>query len=161
VDVDDVFTMDVDPGQALTTPLILNVQIQDGTILINRQGEAVAAADIGIGNLVAVRGVLDVATDTLYASLIIVDTDTSTELTGTVGANPDGSCGFTLSTAGGDRSIATDIATNIYLVTGSSSGPIAVGDLTTGQQADVYGDENAGTGCFDAHTILAYPLPAP
>ena len=161
VDVDDVFTMDVDPGQGHVTPFIPNVQIQDGTILINRQGEAVAAADIGIGNLVAVRGVLDVATDTLYASLIIVDTDTSTELTGTVGANPDGSCDFTLSTAGGDRSIATDIATNIYLVTGSSSGPIDVGDLTTGQQADVYGDENAGTGCFDAHTILAYPLPAP
>lgn len=161
VDVDDVFTMDVDPGQALTTPLNLNVQIQEGTLLINRQGDAVDTTDIGIGNLVAVRGVLDVATDSLFTSLIIVDTDTSTGLTGTVGANPEANCGFTLSTASGDRSIATDSATNIYLVTSSSSDPIAMGDLTTGQQADVYGDENAGTGCFDAHTILAYPLSTP
>jgi Domain of unknown function (DUF4382) len=155
VDVDDQFTMDVDPGQGLSTPLSLTVQLQQGTILINRQGEPVASTDIGIGKLVAVRGVLD-ADETLFASLIIVDTDSSTQLTGSVGANPDGSCGFSLTTAGGDRSIATDADTKAFLVTGGTSSPIEVSELVADQSADVYGNENAGTGCFDAHTIIAY-----
>jgi len=161
VDENNLFTMDVDAGQGLTTPLTLNVQIQDGTILINRNGELVTSSDITIGKLVAVRGVLDTGTDTLYASLIIIDTDSSTQLAGTVGLNPDGSCGFTLITDGGDRSIATDSSTSAYLVTDSTSSPIAVGDLAEGQPADVYGEENAGTGCFDANIIIAYPKPVP
>ena len=156
VDSNDQFTMDVDPGQGLSTPLNLKVQIQDGTILINLQGEPVAKTDIDIGNLVNVRGVLDINNGTLFASLIMVDTDSSTQLTGTVGANPDNSCGFTLATAGGDRSIATDSNTKAFLVVGGSSSPIEVSDLSAGQAADAYGNENIGTGCFDAHTIIAY-----
>ena len=154
VDVNNQFTMDVDPGQGLLTPLSLFVQIQDGTLLINRKGSPVKAADIDIGKLVSVRGVLDVANDTLFASLIIVDTDSSTQLSGTVGANPDGSCGFTLMTVDGDRSISTDATTRAFLVVGSSSMPILVSDLKTGQTADAYG--NFSNGCFDAHTIIAY-----
>jgi hypothetical protein len=156
VDSNDQFTMDVDPGQGLSTPLNIKVQIQDGTILSNLQGEPVAIADIDNGKLVNARGVLDVPGNTLYASLIMVDTDSSTGLTGTVGANPDNSCGFTLATAGGDRSIATDSNTNAYLVVGGDSSPIAVSELAAGQKADVYGEENVGTGCFDTHTIIAY-----
>lgn len=155
VDVDNVFTMDVDEGQGYTTPLTLNVQIQEGTILINRSGAIVSSSAINTGKLVAVRGVLDVATDTLYASLIIVDTDSSTQLVGTVGANPDGSCGFTLVTAEGDRSIATDSDTKAFLVVDGSSSPIDISELILDQAADVYGNENIN-GCFDAHTIIAY-----
>ncbi len=156
VDSNDQFTMDVDPGQGFITPYSLTVQIQDGTILINLQGEPVAKTDIDTDKLVNVRGVVDGPNDTIFASLIMVDTDSSTQLTGTVGANPDNSCGFTLATAGGDRSIATDSNTNAYLVVGGSSSPIEVSDLSAGQAADVYGNENAGNGCFDAHTIIAY-----
>ena len=148
--------MDVDPGQGLLTPLSLKVQIQDGTLLINLQGEPVASTDIDYGKLVNVRGVLDVANDTLFASLIMVDTDSSTQLTGTVGANPDNSCGFTLKTASGDRSIATNSETKAFMVTAGTSSPIEVSDLGANQPADVYGNENVGTSCFDAHTIIAY-----
>jgi hypothetical protein len=157
VDVNNQFTMDVDPGQGLTTPLILNVQIQVGTILINRKGSPVKIADIVTGKLVSVRGVLDVNTDTLFASLIVVDTDSSTQLTGTVGANPDGSCGFTLSDdIVGDVSVHTDSNTRAFLVIDGSSSPIDVSELKSGQQADAHGNENDSTGCFDAHTIIAY-----
>jgi len=155
VDVNNQFTMDVDPGQGLTTPLNLNVQIQNGTILINRKGSPVKIADIVNGKLVSVRGVLDVDNGTLFASLIVVDTDSSTQLTGTVGANPDNSCGFTLMTANGDRSIHTDSNTKAFLVVNGTSSPIKVSELKTGQQADVYGNANI-SGCFDAHTIIAY-----
>ncbi len=155
VDVNNQFTMDVDPGQGLITPLNLIVQIQDGTVLINREGQAVNVADIITGELVSVRGVLDVSKDTLFASVIVIDTDSSTQLIGTVGANPDNSCGFTLMTTSGDRSIHTDSSTNAYLVLNGISNPIDIRDLSTGQQADVYGNANVN-GCFDAHTIIAY-----
>jgi hypothetical protein len=156
VDVNNQFTMDVDPGQGLTTPLILKVQIQDGTILINRKGSPVKIADIVTGKLVSARGVLDVKNGTLFASLIVVDTDNSTRLTGIVGANPDNSCGFTLMTASGDRSIRTDRNTKAFLVIDGSSSPIDVSELKSGQQADAHGNDNVSTGCFDAHTIIAY-----
>jgi hypothetical protein len=154
VDSSNVFTMDVDAGQGYTTPLTLNIQIQDGTILINRNGEPVAISDITNGKLVAVRGVIDAVTDTLYASLIVVDTDSSTKLTGTVGANPDSVCGFTIVTADGDRSVRTDSSTRVFLIEDGSSSPISVSALSTDQNADVYG--NYANGCFDAHTIIAY-----
>jgi len=153
VDSNNLFTMDVDAGQGYATPLTLSVQIQDGTILINREGNPVDSSAIDNLKIVSVRGVLDVDNKTLFASLIIVDTDSSSKLTGTVGANPDNSCGFTLMTADGDRSIATDSNTKAYLVTDGSSDPINVADLS-GQTADVYGEDV--NGCFAAHTIIAY-----
>jgi hypothetical protein len=157
VDSSNQFTMEVAPGQGFITPLNLNVQIQDGTILINRKGAPVASSDIDTGKLVSVRGVLDVDNKTLLASLIVVDTDSSTRLTGTVGLNPDNSCGFSLiTTESVERSVATDSDTKAFMIVDGSSSPISVSDLTTDQQADVYGNENSGTSCFDAHTIIAY-----
>ena len=154
VGADNRFTMDVDPGQGLITPLNLTVQIQDGTLLVNRQGSPVDIAAIETGRLVSARGVLDVPNATLFASMVVVDTDSSTKLTGSVGANPDASCGFTLMTASGDRSISTDGNTRIFQIAGGSSTPIDVSTLIPGQQADVYGDFLGG--CFDAHTIIAF-----
>ena len=154
VDSSNLFTMDVAPGQGFITPLSLNVQIQDGTILIDRNGNPVTNAAIDTGKLLSVRGALDVDNKTMFASLIMVDTDSSTKLTGTVGANPDSVCGFTIVTADGDRSVKTDSSTNAFLVVGGSSSPINVSALSTGQNADAYG--NYANGCFDAHTIIAY-----
>ena len=155
VDMNNQFTMDVEPGQGLITPLSLIVQIQDGTLLINRNSQPVTITDIVTGKLVIARGVLDVNNDTLFASVIVVDTDSSTRLTGTVGANPDSICGFTLMTETGDRSVNTDSNTDIYLVVNGVSKPIDVTELSTGQQTDVYGYANVN-GCFDANTIIAF-----
>jgi len=159
VDADDRFTLDVDPGQGLTTPLQLTVQLQDGTLLVNRKGDLLDSSAIQTGRLVSARGVLDVGTDTLLASLVLIDTSSSTGLTGTVGANPDGSCGFTLMTASGDRSIRSDAATGVFLVTATtssgSSEQISVSQLSPGQETNVYGSE-ALDGCFDADTIIAF-----
>ena len=157
VDINDQFTMDVAPGQGLTTPLILTVQIQDGTLLIDRKGNPVKITEIYNGKLVSVRGVLDVNTDTLFASVILVDTDSSEQLTGIIGLNPDGNCGFTITDdVVGDRSVATDSNTKVFLVIDGNSSPINVSELYAGQSADVYGISNSATSCFDAHTIIAY-----
>ena len=157
VDINDQFDMDVAPGQGLTTPLILTVQIQEGTLLIDRKGNPVKSAEIDSGNLVNVRGVLDVINDILFASVIVVDTDSSEQLTGKIAANPDGVCDFTITDeVVGDRSVATDSNTAVFLVVDGSSSPISVSELYTGQSADVYGSSNSASGCFDAHTIIAY-----
>ena len=47
-------------------------------------------------------------------------------------------------TAAGDRSIATDSNTKVFLVTAGSSSPINVSDLGGGQQAEKAGQEQAG-----------------
>lgn len=156
VDSSNLFTMDVAPGQGFITPLSLNVQIQDDTILIDRNGNPVTSAAIYTDKLLSVRGALDVDNKTMFATLIMVDTDSSTKLTGTVGANPDSVCGFTIVTAAGDRSVKTDSSTKAFLVVGGNSSPIEVSDLSAGQSADAYGNANSSTGCFDAHTIIAY-----
>jgi hypothetical protein len=157
VNIDDQFNMDVAPGQGLTTPLILTVQIQQGTLLIDRKGKPVKSAEINFGNLVNVRGVLDVSNDTLFASVIVVDTNSSEQLTGIIAANPGGGCegGFTITDVDvGDRSVATDSNTEAFLVVDGSSSPIRVSELYAGQSADVYG--SYANGCFDADTIIAY-----
>ena len=157
VNIDDQFTMDVAQGQGLTTPLILTVQIQKGTLLIDRKGNPVKVTEIYNGKLVSVRGVLDVNADTLFATVILVDTDSSEQLTGKIAANPDGVCGFTITDeVVGDRSVATDSNTKAFLVVEGSSSPIEVSELYAGQSADVYGTSNSSSGCFDAHTIIAY-----
>ena len=157
VDINDQFDMKVAPGQVVSSSSDLTVQIQTGTLLIDRKGRPVKSADINIGNLVNVRGVLytsNVTNDILFASVIVVDTDSSRQLTGEIIANPDNVCGFTIFD-GGDRSVRTDSKTNAYLVVADSSSPIRVSELYAGQLADVYG-KAANDGCFDAHTIIAY-----
>ena len=100
---------------------------------------------------------LDVNADTLFATVILVDTDSSEQLTGKIAANPDGVCGFTITDeVVGDRSVATDSNTKAFLVVEGSSSPIEVSELYAGQSADVYGTSNSSSGCFDAHTIIAY-----
>jgi len=161
VDVDDRFTLAVEAGQGFVAGTELTVQVQDGTKVIDRQGNLLSVADISLGDVVAVDGVLDISADPdlLYAALIVLDMDAAsrTSLSGTVATNPDGSCGLTVSTATGDRSVRTTDA-DVYLVssTGTSgSEPISVSDLMSGQQVDVYGVE-ATDGCFDADLILAF-----
>lgn len=159
VDGDDRFSLDVAPGQGLTTPVQLAVQLQNGTRVINRKGELLDAAAIQAGSAVKVRGVLDTGTDTLFASLVLIDTDSISRLTGTIGSNPDGSCGFTLQTGGGDRSIRSSSGTAVFLVSATSNGltteAISVSQLLPGQEANVYGSA-ALDGCFDADTVIAF-----
>ena len=156
---DDRFTMSIDPGQGFVTGTDVEVQIQEGTLIINRFGETLDVSDIGLGVPMKVDGVLDISVepDVLYAALIVIDTDTNrlTKLSGTLGANPDGGCGFNLVTAGGDRSISYNTYTRAYVVSTSGSEAVDVADLPSEVSADVFGVE-ASDGCFAAETIIAF-----
>jgi hypothetical protein len=159
VDADDRFTMSIDPGQGFVAGSEVAVQLQQGTKIINRQGDALGASAIEPGVQMMVDGVLDIAVepDVLFAALIVIDTDAARleKLTGTLGANPDANCGFTLETDGGDRSIGYDASTRAYVVSDSGSDQVSVDALPDGAVTDVYGEE-AINGCFDAETIIAF-----
>lgn len=161
VGADRSFQFDVDSGQAITVPASLKVVLQQGTRIIDRHGQALTDADITPGTALTVRGVLDVANDVVFASLVVIASDVNVQLSGTIGANPDTSCGLTVITAGGDRSVKVGAGTGIFLIADGSSKQIGVGELATGQSVDVYGSENTGTGCFDAETIIAFSSAVP
>ncbi len=159
VDADDRFTMSIDPGQGFVAGSEVAVQLQQGTKIINRHGETLGAGAIEPGIQMMVDGVLDISVepDVLFAALIVIDTDAARldKLSGTLGANPDGSCGFNLATDSGDRSIRYDADTQAYVVSDSGSEQVSVDDLPDGAAADVYGEEGID-GCFDAETIIAF-----
>ena len=165
VDVDGRFTMTIDPQQGFVAGSQVAVQLQNGTAIIDRSGEPLDGADITPGVPVRVDGVLDISgdPDVLNAALVMVDADalSQTVLSGTIGANPDGSCGLTLLTGSGDRGVRTTSATRAYLVTAMASAGgsvlIPVEELTGGQDADIYGQEDTD-GCFVAETVIAYQL---
>jgi hypothetical protein len=142
------------------------VQLQEGTRIIDRQGNELGEEDIGSGDLVAVDGILDVNEDVLFAALVVLDLEAPDEvsLSGSVDENPDGECGLSIDTDTGERSVRADNA-DVFLVSATDhiggSEPIEVADLVEGQEVDVYGSE-AGDGCFEADTIIAFELePAP
>ncbi|MCO6413313.1 MAG: DUF4382 domain-containing protein, partial [Thiogranum sp.] len=148
VDLDDRFTFTIDPDQGFGVGTGIEVQLQDGTLIVDRYGVPLPVSAIGDGVIMTIDGVLDISEepDVLYAALIVIDTEalTQVELNGTVLAYPDGSCGLGIATDSGDRSIDVTGAA-IYLVssdglTGSSE-PIDAADLEPGQEVDVYGTE--------------------
>jgi hypothetical protein len=127
------------------------VQLQEGTRIINRYGKLLSADDIAPGTSMMVDGVLDSAAEpeVLYAALSVVDTDVIrlTRISGILGDNPDGSCGFTVMSDSGDRGIRYDANTRAYAVSASGSEEVSVAALPSGLAADVFGAE-ANDGCL-------------
>jgi hypothetical protein len=166
VDSTDQFDMEVEPGQGFVPGTVLTVQLQEGTRIVDRQGNELSDDDIVSGDLVAVDGLLDVNEDMLLAALVVLDLDAPDEssLSGSVAENPDGECGLSIDTDTGERSVRAGNA-DVFLVSATDdnggSMPIEVEYLLEGQSVDVYGGE-ASDGCFEADTIIAFELePAP
>ena len=162
VDSIDQFDMEVESGQGFVPGTVLTVQLQEGTRIIDRQGNELGEGDIGSGDLVAVDGILDVNEDVLFAALVVLDLEApdETSLSGSVDENPDSECGLSISTVTGDRSVRAGNA-DVFLVsatdTNGGSEPIELADLAEGQSVDIYGGE-ASDGCFEADTIIAFDI---
>ena len=135
------------------------VQLQEGSKIINRYGRLLSADDIAPGIPMMADGMLDSAPDPdlLSASLIVIDIDAIRlkRINGTLGDNPDRSCGLTLMGGSGDRSIRYDASTRAYVVSASVSEEVSVADLRSGLAANVFGTE-AIDGCFSAEIIIAF-----
>jgi hypothetical protein len=95
------------------------------------------------------------AADTLNAALVVLDVSATSQLTGEIGTLQAAT--LTLLTDGGDRCVAFDDDTDVFMVTLLDDGTlvtrITVADLESGQKIDVFGAEGTG-GCFVAQSII-------
>lgn len=156
------FMLSVAPGQGFAAGTVLQVMVQDGTRLFTRQGTALAAADIGVGDAVKVEGVVvlsDTEPDRIKAAIIFVAVDAADgPVTGTLGPIDVATNTFTLITTGGDRCVTLANGAHLFRITDTSTGfvseAIALSDLTSGQRVDVYGPLGVG-GCYLVHDVLA------
>ena len=155
------FTIDLDPDQGIEPGGALLSLFQDGTRVFDKRGmplerDAIAPDVRGYfeGRLV----LSDADPDVLKTALIILDLSPSGDevLRGEISTPNDG--GFNLITNMGDRCVATDDDTEVFLILPDDGNGIrsergTLGDLAIGQSVDVYGEEE-NDGCFEAETII-------
>ena len=155
------FTVDLDPDQGIETNGALLSLFQDGTRVFDKHGmpldPGAIAPDVR-GNFEGRLVLSDTDPDVLKTALIVLDMAPpgSEVLRGEIATlNRDG---FVLMTDTGDRCVATEDDTEVFLIRpddgngiGSERGTLE--DLTAGQSVDVYGEEEHD-GCFEAETII-------
>lgn len=153
------FTIDVAPGEAVTSDALLPIELQEapaggnGTRIVSRNGAALTEADLLVGRDVSIDGVIVSSAGATHvrSALVVVDTGPVTvqRLSGTVLAAA--ATGATVSTssaadnpcakAPGNVDVAIDGATRFLtvIVTDDSSTTVMGGMLAAGQMLDVYG----------------------
>lgn len=152
------FDYEIDPGQGFVTGQHIDVQLLPDTRIFSRKGQELDFSVIEVGTKATVDGVLmlsNTAPDTLNAALIVLDVSATTQLTGEIGTLL--ATTLTLLTDDGDRCVAFDDDTDVFMVTllddGSLVTRITVADLEIGQKIDVFGAEGT-SGCFVAQSII-------
>jgi len=155
------FQMEVTRSGEFSAGDQLGVATLAGTRVFTRSGVELGVDDIASGFGVKVFGVPTGATPELQALLVFLD-DTSgavSALSGTTSAIDIDAGSFTLlGTAQGDVCVRVDDSTDIFLLTGDGGGPlseaITLAELGAGLAADVYGQLDLGSGCFEAANII-------
>lgn len=152
------FDYEIDPGQGFVAGQFIDVQLLQGTRIFSRKGQELDFSAVEVGTKATVDGVLvlsNTTPDALNAALIVLDASATTQLTGEIETLQ--ATTLTLLTDVGDRCVAFDDDTDVFMVTllddGTLATRITVEELESGQKIDVFGAEDAG-GCFDAHSII-------
>lgn len=155
------FTIDLDPDQGIESDGALLSLFQDGTRVFDKRGmplEPNAIAPDVRGYFEGRLVLSDADPDVLKTALIVLDLSPSGDevLRGEISTPNDG--GFNLITDMGDRCVATDNDTEVFLILPDDGNGIRsmrgmLGDLAIGQSVDVYGEEE-NDGCFEAETII-------
>ena len=155
------FTVDLDPDQGIETDAALLSLFQQGTRVFDKRGTSLEPSAIASGVRGHFEGRLvlsDTDPDVLKTALIVLDLapQGDEELRGQIATLNDG--GFVLMTGTGDRCVATDSSTEVFLILPDEGNGIrsergTLGDLAAGQSVDVYGEEDSD-GCFDAETVI-------
>ena len=155
------FTIDLDPDQGIEPGGALLSLFQDGTRVFDKRGmplEPGAIAPDVRGHFEGRLVLSDADPDVLKTALIVLDLSPSGDevLRGEISTPNDG--GFSLITNMGDRCVATDDDTEVFLILPDDGNGIRsergmLGDLAIGQSVDVYGEEE-NDGCFEAETII-------
>jgi hypothetical protein len=154
------FALDVTRGGGFDTGANITVTALDGARVFTRSGAELALDDINAGFGVKVFGVPTGATPELQAAVVFVNDTASaeTELSGTLGALDGANGTFTLlGTAQGDVCVRVKDNADIFLIGtdggAQTSDAVALGELSDGLAADVYGRFEL-TGCLAASDII-------
>lgn len=139
----------------------LGVQLQNGTKIFSKSGEALLVDALVPGTVVRVDGVVDPGTGHLLASLVIVDETPAAaieQLSGTVVSVDEDNAQLIITTDGGEKVVLIGDSTLVFgidadSVEGAFSDRISYTDLFAGQRVDVYGVSNAAG--LEATVILA------
>ncbi|MDH3714152.1 MAG: DUF4382 domain-containing protein [Gammaproteobacteria bacterium] len=129
----------------------LTVELQPSTQFFNRQGEQLADfTAITVGLQADIDGVRD-ATDTLLATLVVLDTAAAvTPVAGTVATANGGQ--LTVITDTGDRCVDAG-ASDVFTVAPDSNTEGDAGDIEANETIEAYGTENSD-GCLSAGTVI-------
>lgn len=140
----------------------LSVAILEGARVFTRSGMELGLDDIKAGFGVKVFGSPTGATPELQALLVFLDDSASavSALSGTTSTIDVDAGSFTLlGTTQGDVCIRVGDDTDIFLLTSDGGSPlseaIALAELGEGLVADVYGQLDLGSGCYEAANIIA------
>lgn len=155
----DAFEFEIDPGQGFVAGQHIDVQLLEGTRVFSRKGQELEFGAVEVDTKATVDGVLMLSnevSDKLNASLVVLDASpATTQLTGKIVALEAAS--LTLLTDTGDRCVAFDVDTDVFMVTllddGSLATRITVAELESGQKIDVFGAASASS-CFNAQSII-------
>ena len=155
------FTIDLDPDQGIAIDAALLSLFQDGTRIFDKRGTPLVPSAIATDARGYFEGRLvlsDVDPDVLKTALIVLDVEPRGDevLRGDIATLNDD--GFVLMTSTGDRCVATESDTEVFLISPDDGNGIrsergTLDDLAAGQSVDVYGEEE-DDGCFEAETII-------
>jgi hypothetical protein len=153
------FGLDVAPGQGLATDAPLTVQLYEHSRIFNRRGEELTRDDITVGRGALADGVLQVGTEDLLRSPLVILAPVlpvETVLTGAIASVDTAAGSLIVTTDTGDRCIDASAA-DIFLVSHADGLEFTRGgliDLVPGHRVAAFGSEDTG-GCLTASTIIA------
>ncbi len=140
----------------------IDVGVVDGARVLSRSGLDLRPGDIVAGLETRILGILTGDEPEVQALVVFLadDAQPAVRLSGVIGPIDTAAGSFLLLPSGAgnisaDTLICIDGDTTILVVDGMSSGIATLGDLESGQPADVYGREGSG-GCFEAKTVVAF-----
>lgn len=155
------FTIDLDRDQGIETDGPLLALFQDGTRVFDKHGRPLDPGTIAPDVRGSFEGRLvlsDTDPDVLKTALIVLDIKPSGDevLRGEIATLDDD--GLVLMTDTGDRCVAFEDDTEVFLISPDDGNGIrsergTLEDLAAGQSVDVYGEEE-DDGCFEAETII-------
>jgi len=158
IGVDDRFDLELDPGQEIEGDEgLLEVLVQNGTRIFERNGDEIDPEDILVGDPVRAAGVLS-GMDLLKAAWILVGPAGTDRTSGEITAVTGGGAQLDLDTAEGPVCVDVPAGARVFEVTldddEASAEDIARSELQVGDAVSAFGE--AGTPCFTSETVVVY-----
>lgn len=166
VDEMDEFDFAIDPNQGFGDDSVVSALLQDGTRIFSRGGMELDEDAIEPDVAAKIDGVFDTDEAGTYykTALLILDPDRNggDALSGTITESDPATRRLEIETETSTECVEVATGASVYLISEDSEGSIGedgdFSDLIPGVRADFFGDFAGSGGCFEANSVLAYPV---